>query len=175
MDNRYQTVTVSATTGVVAGDAFTVANINAVHHITKEDTGQAKTFRVISVTDGTTMVISPPMIGANSTPTGPESAYKNVEVVSTSATAAITWLNIAAASANPFWHKDSIELMPAAYALPTDQGVDIMKGTVEQGIEVVMSKFLNNKTFVSEYALDVRFGVVNCNPEMNGILLFNQA
>lgn len=175
VDNRYQTVTVSATTGVVAGDCFTIAGINAVHHITKEDTGQLKTFRVISVDSGTTMTISPPIIGANSTPTAAELAYKNVAVVTTSATAAINWLNVAGASANPFWHKDSIEILPASYAVPTGQGVDVIKGTIEQGLEVVMTKFLNNKTFVSEYALDVRFGVVNTNPEMNGIILFGQA
>lgn len=174
VDNRYQTVTVSATTSVAAGDCFTIAGIEAVHHITKEATGQLKTFRVISVDSGTTMTISPPIIGANSTPTDAELAYKNVEVVTTSATAAINWLNVVAASANPFWHKSSIEILPASYAVPTDQGVDVMKGTIDQGLEVCMTKFFNNKTYVSEYALDVRFGVVNTNPEMNGILLFGQ-
>jgi hypothetical protein len=175
VDNRYQTVTVSATTGVAPGDCFTIAGIQAVHHITKEATGQLKTFRVISVDSGTPMTISPPLIGANQgSPTDAELAYKNIEVVSTSATAAINWLNVVAASANPFWHKDSIEILPASYAVPTDQGVDVMKGTIDQGLEVCMTKFFNNKTYVSEYALDVRFGVVNTNPEMNGILLFGQ-
>lgn len=175
VDNRYQTVTVSATTGVVAGDCFTIDGIEAVHHITKEATGQLKTFRVISVDSGTTMTISPPLIGANQgSPTDAELAYKNIEVVSTSATAPINWLNVATASANPFWHKSSIEILPASYAVPTDQGVDVMKGTIDQGLEVCMTKFFNNKTYVSEYALDVRFGVVNTNPEMNGILLFGQ-
>ena len=176
VDNRYQTVTVSATTSVVAGDCFTVAGIEAVHHITKEATGQLKTFRVISVDSGTTMTISPPMIGANQgSPTDAELAYKNIEVTSTSATAAIVFLNIATAAANPFWHMDSIEILPASYAVPTDQGVDVMKGTIDQGLEVVMTKVFNPRTFVSEYALDVRFGVVNTNPEMNGVILFGQA
>jgi hypothetical protein len=48
VDNRYQTVTVSSTTNVAAGDAFTIAGVEAVHHITKQSTGQLKTFRVIS-------------------------------------------------------------------------------------------------------------------------------
>lgn len=174
VDNRYQTVTVSSTTSVVAGDAFTIAGVESVHHITKEATGQLKTFRVISVDSGTTMTISPPIIGATSSPTDAELAYKNVEVVTESATAAIVWLNLATAPANPFWFKDSIELLPGRYAVPTDQGVGVLRGTTDQGLEVVMTKFFNNKTFVSEYALDVRYGVVNTNPEMNGILLFNQ-
>lgn len=174
VDNRYQTVTVSSTTNVVAGDCFTIAGIEAVHHITKESTGQLKTFRVISVASGTSMVISPPMIGANSSPTAPELAYKNINVASTSATAAITWLNADSAGANPFWFKDSIELLPGRYAVPDNQGVDIMRGTTDQGLEVVMGKKFDNSTFTTLYTLDVLYGVVNTNPQMNGIILFNQ-
>lgn len=175
VDNRYQTVTVSSTTNVKAGDAFTIAGIEAVHHIHKESTGRPKTFRVISVDSGTTMTISPPMIGANSSPTDAELAYKNIHVASTSATAAITFLNTTTAALNPFWRKDSIEILPASYAIPTGAGVDVMRGTVDQGLEVVMTKRFDNKTFVTDYALDVRFGVVNCNPEMNGVLMFGQS
>jgi len=87
---------------------------------------------------------------------------------------AIVWLNSVTASANPFWHKDSIELLPGRYAVPTDEGVNVMRGTTDQGMEVVMTKFFNNSTFTSLYTLDILFGVVNTNPEMNGILLFGQ-
>lgn len=175
VDNRYQQVTVSTTTGVTAGAAFTIAGINAVHMITKEDTGQPKTFRVISVDSGTTMTISPPMIGANSSPTDAELAYKNISVNSTSATASITWLNNTAAGANPFWVRDSIEILPGRYAVPTDQGTDVMRGTTDQGLEVTMAKKFDPSTYVSNYYLDILFGVVNTNPEMNGIILFGQS
>lgn len=174
VDNRYQSVTFSSTTGMVAGDCFTIAGIEAVHQITKESTGQLKTFRVISVTSGTVAVISPPMIGANSSPTAAETAYKNINVASTSGTAAVNWLNDNATGANPFWHKDSIELLPGRYAVPDGQGVDIMRGTTDQGIEVVMGKKFDNSTFTSLYTLDVLFGVVNTNPQMNGLILFGQ-
>jgi len=174
VDNRYQTVTVSSTTNVAAGDCFTIAGIEAVHMITKESTGQLRTFRVISVDSGTTMTISPPIIGANSSPTAAELAYKNVNVASTSGTAAINWLNDNAAGANPFWYKDSLELLPGRYAVPDGQGVDIMRGTTDQGLEVVMGKKFDNSTFTSLYTLDVLYGVVNTNPQMNGIILFGQ-
>ena len=175
VDNRYQTVTTSTTTGVAVGSAFTIAGVQAVHHITKEPTGRLKTFRVISITNGTSMVISPPIIGANSSPTAAEVAYKNAEIVTTSGTAAIVWLNGAATQLNPFWHKDSIELLPGRYAVPTDQGVDVMRGTIDQGLEVVMSKKFDNSTFVTLYTLDVLYGVVNTQPEMNGVLFFGQS
>lgn len=175
VDNRYQTVTVSSSSGFTAGDCFTIDGIYAVHHITKESTGQLKTFRVISVPGGgTTLVISPPMIGANSTPTDAELQYQNVYVASTSATAAINPLNSTAAGANPFWHRNSIELLPGRYAVPNNEGVDILRGTTDQGLEVVMAKKFDNSTFTSLYTLDVLFGVVNTNPEMNGIILWGQ-
>ncbi len=174
VDNRYQTVTVSSTTGVLAGDMFTVAGIEAVHHITKQSTGQLKTFRVISIDSGTTMTISPPMIGANSSPTDAELQYKNINVASTSATAAITFLNTTATSINPFWHKSSIELLPGRYAVPSDAGAAIMRASTDQGIELVMQKFYDIDSMTIKYRLDTLFGVVCTNPEMAGVLIFNQ-
>ena len=175
VDNRYQTVTVSSTTGITAGDAFTITGIEAVHHITKRSTGALKTFRVISVDSGTTMTISPPIIGANSSPTDAELQYKNVQVVSTSATAPINFLNTTASNINPFWRKDSIELLPGRYAVPDGAGVDVLRAATDQGIELVMTKKFDPLTFQTLYTLDTLYGVVMTNPEMAGILLFNQA
>ena len=174
VDNRYQTVTVSSTTGILAGDAFTITGIDAVHQITKRSTGQLKTFRVISVVDGTSMVISPPIIGANSSPTDAEQQYKNVEVASTSATASLNFLNKVASNINPFWRKDSIELLPGRYAVPDGAGVDVMRGNTDQGIELVMTKRFDPLTFNTLYTLDTLYGVVMTNPQMAGILIFNQ-
>lgn len=174
VDNRYQTVTVSTTVGVNAGDAFTIAGIEAVHHITKQSTGQLKTFRVISVDSGTTMTISPPMIGANSSPTDAELQYQNVNVASTSATASINWLNDNATNINCFWSKDAIELLPGRYSVPGDAGAAIMRASTDQGIELVMQKFYDIDTMTTKYRLDTLFGVTMSNPELAGILLFNQ-
>jgi hypothetical protein len=173
VDNRTQTVTFSSTTGMAAGDCFTIAGIEAVHHITKESTGQLKTFRVESVVNGTDAVISPPMIGGGGA-TDAELQYQNINVASTSATAAVVFLNANAAAANPFWCKESIEILPGRYAVPEGQGVDVLRGTTDQGMEVVMGKSFSNSTFVSTYTLDIFYGVVNTNPEMNGIILWNQ-
>ena len=175
VDHRFQTVPVSATANVAAGDCFTIAGINAVHHITKEDTGQLKTFRVVSVDSGTTMTITPPIIepgegaGAES-----EVQYQNCVATSTSATAAITWLNIDATAINPFWQKDAIELLPGRYAVPANAGASVLRGKTDSGIELVMQKQYDINTMKTKYRLDTRFGVVNKAPEMSGILLFNQ-
>lgn len=174
VDNRTQQVTVSNTTNVAPGQAFTITGIESVHQITKVPTGQLKTFRVISVDSGTTMTISPPIIGANSAPSDVERQYKNCEVVATSATQTVTFLTRNTANLNPFWHKDSIQLLPGRYAVPNDQGADVMRGTTDQGLELVMTKWFDTSTFVTRFTFDTFFGVVNLNPEMNGAILWGQ-
>lgn len=173
VDNRYQTITVSSTTNVKAGDAFTIAGCNAVHHITKGDTGQLKTFRVISVDSGTTMTVSPPIISAQGG-SAAEQAYQNVVFTSTAANAAITWLNTAAAAVNPFWQKDAIELLPARLAVPSDAGTAVLRATTDQGLELVFQKWYDMKTGTILYRMDTLFGVCMKQPEMAGIMLFNQ-
>ncbi len=173
VDNRSQQVTWSSTTSVVAGDCFTVAGFNGVHHITKGDTGQLKTFRVMSVDSGTLVTISPPMISAQGG-TDAEEEYKNCIGKTLAANSAIVFLNTVAASVNPFWHYDAIELLPARYAVPTDAGAAVLRASTDQGIELVWQKQYDINTMKTKYRLDTTFGVVNKQPEMTGIMLFSQ-
>lgn len=173
VDNRYQTVTISSTTNVAAGDCFTIAAVNAVHHITKGDTGQLKTFRVISVDSGTTMTISPPII-SNQVANDASAEYQNCVVNTKAANSAIVFLNTVAAYANPFWQKDAIEILPGRYAVPSDAGVAVMRASTDQGIELVFQKWYDINTMKTKYRIDTLFGVVNKQPEMSGIILFSQ-
>lgn len=172
VDNRYQRITISSTTNVAAGDALTIAGVNAVHHITKVDTGQLKTFRVISVDSATTMTISPPIISAQGS-TDAERQYQNV-TVTPSATAAIVFLNTVSAYVNPFWHKDAFEILPGRYSVPSDSGAAVMRASTEQGIELVMQKQYDINTMKTKYRLDCLFGVACVQPEMAGLILFSQ-
>lgn len=177
VDNRYQTVTIGVVSGTVkVGDAFTIAGVNAVHHITKEDTGQLKTFRIFEIVTGSggagTVKISPPLISAQGA-TDAEKQYKNVTATPADG-AAITFLNIADAAINPFWQKDALEILPGRYAVPTDAGTAVMRATTDQGIELVWQKWYDINTMKTKYRLDVLFGVVNKQPEMSGIILFGQ-
>lgn len=174
VDNRFQTITVNSTANVAAGDAFTIANCEAVHHITKQSTGNLKTFRVISVpAGGTTLVISPPII-ANQGGTDAEAQYQNCVFTSTASNAAIVFLNTVTGSMNPFWHKDSIEILPGRYAVPTDAGAAVMRGSTDQGVELTMSKQFDVNTLKTKYRVDMVFGVVNKQPQMSGIMMFSQ-
>jgi len=177
VDNRYQNLTIAVTSGTVkVGDAFTIAGVNAVHHITKQDTGQLKTFRVTAIVSGGggsgVVQISPPIISGTGA-TDAELEYQNVTAAPANG-AAITWLNTAAGYFNPFWQKDAIELLPGRYAVPTDAGTAVMRASTDQGIELVMQKFYDINTMKTKYRLDTLFGVVNKQPEMSGVILFSQ-
>ena len=173
VDNRYQRVTISSTTSVAAGDCFTIAALNEVHLITKADTGNLKTFRVISVDDGTHMTISPPIISAQGG-TLAELQYQNCVINTKAANSAIVFLNVHTDPVNPFWHKDAFELLPGRYGVPSDAGAAVMRATTDQGIELVMQKQYDIKTMKTLYRLDTMFGVCCKQPEMAGIILFRQ-
>lgn len=177
VDNRYQNLTIAVTSGTVkVGDAFTIAGVNAVHHITKQDTGQLKTFRVTAIVSGGggsgVVQISPPIISGTGA-TDAELEYQNVTAAPANG-AAITWLNTAAGYFNPFWQKDAIELLPGRYAVPSDAGTAVMHASTDQGIKLVMQKFYDINTMKTKYRLDTLFGVVNKQPEMSGVILFSQ-
>jgi hypothetical protein len=177
VDNRYQVITISVTSGTVkVGDCFTIAGVNAVHHITKNDTGQLKTFRITAIVTGAggsgTVQISPPII-SNGGSTSAEAEYQNVTATPAS-NAPITFLNTVAATVNPFWQKDALEILPGRYAVPEDAGTAVMRASTDQGIELVMQKFYDINTMKTKYRLDTLYGVVNKQPEMSGIMLFNQ-
>ncbi len=177
VDNRYQNLTIGVVSGTVkVGDCFTIAGVNALHHITKEDTGQLKTFRItgiVSGAGGAGVVQISPAIVSNGGGTDAEAQYQNVSATPANG-AAITFLNVADAYANPFWHKDAIELLPGRYAVPANAGAAVMRSSTDNGIEVVMQKFYDINTMKIKFRLDCFFGVVNKQPEMTGIMLFGQ-
>lgn len=175
-DNRYQTISVAVVSGTIAvGDAFTVAGVNSIHNIAKTDTGDLQTFRVVELVTGAggtgTIRISPPMI-SNGGATDIEKQYQNVSATPANG-AALTFLNIAPVAVNPFWKYDSIELTPGIIA-PESAGIEKLTYTTEQGIQICLQKQQDIDTSVAKYRLDVYYGVTNKNPEMNGILIFDQ-
>jgi len=175
VDNRFQTITTSAFTigtELVAGDAITISGVEAVHHITKQSTGELKTFRVVRVLSTTSVVITPAIISAQGG-SDAEKQYQNC-IVTPNAAATIDRLNVDAAPINCFWQKDALEILPGRYAVPTDAGAAVMRASTDQGIELVMQKQYDVDTMKTKYRLDTLFGVVNKQPEMSGILLFEQ-
>lgn len=172
VDNRYQTITVNSTANVKAGDACMIAGVNEVHHITKQDTGNPKTFRVVSVPSSTTLVISPPIISAGGG-SDPEIQYRNCSATPAS-TAAITFLNTASGLVNPFWQGDAFEIVPGNYRPQEDSGVAIQRATTSNGVTVTMARQGNIGDLSTKYRWDVFYGLVNKQPQMTGAMMFSQ-
>lgn len=179
VDNRFQTISIAVTSGTVkVGDCFTINGVNACHHITKQDTGLAKTFRITAIVTGAggtgTVTITPPII-SNGGSTNAEAMYQNVTATPSNG-AAITFLNTAAAYQNVFWAgEDVMQLLPGRLVIPEGSGVAVIRGETDDGLELVMTKFTDINTLTVKYRIDSLFGTVCTNPEMAGIELFSQS
>lgn len=171
-DNRYMTLVVSANT-LVNGDCFTIAGVNSVGMITKKDTGQLQTFRVISGGGTTSVVISPAIIPVD------ESASANKKygnVTTTPATgAAITLLNTDTTQPSIFFCEPAVEIFHGRLAVDDlGPGVSIMRETTDSGIEIIFAKQGNVDDFSAKYRLTCWTSANVLDPLMAGIYLPNQ-
>jgi P22 coat protein - gene protein 5 len=166
-DNRRMTLGVSGANiaNIKNGDAFTIANVNAVHNIDKSDTGQLMTFRVISGGGTASLVITPALII-----TGP---YKNC-TVQAAAAAAITFLNTASKAVNAFWADGAVTLDYGSIETPTMGGVTWMKATTKQGVPIAMGYEQNMMKGEIAVRCVTRYATTVLDPEQVGIIIANQ-
>lgn len=173
VDNRFMNLTVDNSGGVAVGDAFTIAGVNALSMINKKDTGQLRTFRVTEVVNGTTIKITPAIIVGGASDA--ETDYANCSAQAAD-NAVITWLNTTQAPTNVFWCNNSIEIFSGKLAFTEDMaGVSVMRQSTDSGVEIIFAKQGNAKTGKAFYRLTAFLGVTNLNPQMNGIVIGNQA
>lgn len=177
VDNRFQTISIAVTTSTVkVGDCFTIAGVNAVHHISKQDTGQLKTFRITKIVTGAggtgTVQISPPIISGTGG-TKAELEYKNVAAAPSNG-AQITFLNTVTANVNPFFVKSAIELIPGSFVVDDMDGWQTMRATTPLGVALSYTRQGNINDLSVKFRWDCRYGVAVVNPEMAGIQLFSQ-
>lgn len=177
VDNRSQTLAITVGGGTVkVGDAFQIAGVYEVHHITKEATPDLKTFRITEIISGAggtgTVRISPAII-SNGGGTRAEIQYQNVSATPADG-AAITFLNTVAGYMNPFFHSDALEILPGRYEVETSAGVSTMRATLDNGVGVLMTKWVDGFTLKNFYRVDAFWGTVNKQPEMSGVEMFSQ-
>ena len=174
-DNRYTDLVVDGGTyaNVKVGDAFTIAGVYELHLVTKKNTGQLKTFRVIDKPAANTIRAYPAIIDAA------EGSIGSVEYANVSATpadnAALTWLNTTAAPMNPFFRKESLILIPGSFAVDPDDGWQVMRATTELGIGITYTRQGAIGDLSTKVRWDIDFGTALLNPEMAGVQLFGQA
>jgi hypothetical protein len=134
VDNRYSNLTITATTyaNIKVGDAFTIAGVNSVHMISKQDTGQLQTFRVVGKPSAGVIQVAPAIISAQGA-TRPEVEYQNVTATPANG-AAITWLNTVTAPLNPFFVRDTLLLIPGSFSVDPQDGWQTMRARTDLGI-----------------------------------------
>ena len=170
VDNRSMALTISSSASMKAGDKFTLAGINAVSHISKNDTLQPKTFTITAINNATSIQISPPIIVGDGS-SDVEDQYANCTAATTGGSSMV-FLNTVGTAANIFFRDNSIEIFSGRLAFNADMaGVATMRMTTDSGLEVLFAKQGNMAKGTASYRLTTFYGVTNLNPEMNGVLL----
>lgn len=174
VDNRYSPLAVTAATyaNIKAGDAFTIAGVNSVHMITKQDTGQLQTFRVISKPSAGTILVAPAIISGGGA-TKAELEYKNVTATPANG-AALTWLNTVTSELNPFFVADNLLLLPGSFAVEEGVGWLSMRATTDLGIAITYVRQGEINDLSMKFRWDIDFGTALTNPQMAGNIAFNQ-
>lgn len=167
-DNRQMTLTVAGANiaNIKAGDTFTIANVNSVHNVTKDDTGNLQTFRILAVAGGgTTLTITPAIVV-----TGP---YQNVTTQAANS-APLTFVNTVTKPVNVAWVDGAVELMAGRLAFPTGQGAQVMTATSKNGIPLIMSYSFDHLKAKTTCRFTALYGTTVLQPELCGLVLGNQ-
>lgn len=176
LDNRRQNLTVTAVTyaNIKVGDAFTIAGVNSVHMVNKQDTGQLQTFRVVGKPSANVIQISPPIISNGGATIGGRE-YQNVTATPANG-ASITWLNTVTAELNPFFVKDALLLIPGSFVVSPEDGWQVMRATTPKfGLGITYTRQGDINTLNVKARWDIDFGTVLTAPQQAGAIAFNQS
>lgn len=180
VDNRVMNLVVSATAGVVVGDKFTIAGVNASSMQNKNDTGNLRTFTVTAIVDGTNLTISPPVIFGDVNPPLDTDDQSRFDWQNCAAAAAggssIVFLNIVTGQTNPFWENDaiSINVAPVVGSENDLGGMILMNETTDLGLNVIVAKQGAIADLSTEWRVTTFFGVTIRDPLKCGILMGSQ-
>lgn len=160
----------NSTTGILkAGDVFTIAGVNAVNPVSREDTGRLQTFVVKADADSgastgpATLTISPPIITSGGYQTVTAAPADNAAITVKTGTAGSSY-------------KQSLMLNPKAIALVTRK-LDIPNGagvktSTKSGNKVTVSctEFVDGNTLAQTYRFDILYKAETVDPRMGGRL-----
>ncbi len=175
VDNRSMALTVQTGTLAKVGDAFTIAGVNALSMIHKNDTGVLQTFRIIAINSATEWQISPAIVTNAGSPTQAEKEYANCSAAAGNG-ANIVFLNTVTAPSNIFFQNKAVEIVHGSLAtMDLDgAGVSTMRESTDSGIEILFAKGADIKDLGTEYRLTMWMAANILNPEMCGNILANQ-
>ena len=173
VDNRYMNLVVDTGAGTVKeGDAFTIAGVNALSMIHKNDTGELQVFRVIERVDATNWTVSPAIITNAGSPSQAQKDYANCSAAAPD-NAAITFINPANALANIFFVNEAVEIIHGQLSDIdlNGAGVATMVESTDSGIQILFAKGAKVSTLETEYRLTMWADATILNEQMCGVLL----
>jgi hypothetical protein len=158
-DTMQQTITIAGG-NLNAGDVITIADVNAVNPVTKQDLGFAKQFTVISYSSNS-LVIYPAMIWS-----GPFQNVKVKDGVTDLDTKAITAIGAAGATnrANMVFHRNAFALCMVPLVSPPG-AVQVSRQSYK-GTSVRLIPSYDSTNDKSNYRLDVLYGVKAIDPRL---------
>jgi len=177
IDYREASLVVNNSALLTVGDKFQLENtaveIQSIGLADKTATGQAMTFAVIELTDGTHIKVYPKPIAADQAAiTTLEAAYANINTAILNA-ATITRLNIDASNkTNLFWDKSAIEVIggsiPAELFKQYD-GMKVITDTMSNGLNLYLVYDGNIDTMTFRFRLFTWYGITVKNPANCGV------
>jgi BarA-like signal transduction histidine kinase len=157
-DTNVQTITTSSVSAL-PGDVFTIADVYEVNPVTKVSTGVLKQFAVVSYASNSA-VITPALIW--------DGPFQNIYVGSVTDlnSKAITLVGTAntAYRQNMIFHKNAFALAMVPMEKPAG-AVDVARKTYK-GLSVRVIPYYDGSADVSNYRLDVLFGVKAIQPHL---------
>ena len=177
VDYREASLIVNNSALVTVGDKFQLENtaveIQSIGLADKTPSGQAMTFSVIELTDGTHIKIYPKPIAADQAGiTTLEAAYANIHTAILGA-ATLTRLNIDASNkTNLFWDKSAVEVIggsiPAELFKQYD-GMKVITDTMSNGLNLYLVYDGNIDTMTFRFRLFTWYGITIKNPSNCGV------
>jgi len=177
VDYRIATIPVTASAGYAVGDKVTFSNgadaVEAVGISDQNGTGQAKTFTIVAIPDGTSVSVYPkPIAFDDGALSLLEKKYANIDTQITSG-ATMDRLNTSASfKTDMFWDKDAVEILSGN--IPADlfkefNGMKVISETMKNGQSMYMIYDANIVNMNFRYRLFTWWGVTIKDPQRCGV------
>ena len=179
IDYRRGTIPVVDSSSYAVGDYIKFTNgiddVESVGLASKQETGTAMTFKVVSIPNGTTIEVFPKPIALDDPGlTTLEKAYANIntQILNGSVVGKLNTENAEDKKANIFWAKDSIKMIggDAPWQLMSEfDGNKVLSEALTSGITLYMVYDGDIVKGTFRYRIFVWYGLSNFNPMANGV------
>lgn len=177
IDYRVASIIVADSSSYAVGDKVNFKNgatpVYSVGLDDKNSTGQAMTFTIVEVTDGTHVKVYPkPIAVDDASLTTLEKAYANIDTQILNA-ATMNRVNIDATNkVNVFWDSGAVEVLGGV--IPADlfkqyDGMKVLSDTMKNGQAMYIVYDGNIATMNFRYRLFTWYGITICNPALCGV------